>query len=328
MRHHGVKIKDTALADARECVDFLNSVAESWPAAGQKADILETLVKEYHPQSQPQPTQSEQSVPLGSGGRSDSTASRPLDGQSSFDQAGSGPSASGSGSAYQATTMPVNIQQPNQQTQSQWDPTQNLLATSNQSTGYPTMPWTFTPAFQQAPPPQIPNPSLGLSPSPIASGQPIEDFNDPFLYSLLNHITFPPHVPQTSNSPGDPMFMPSTEWSPSVPNASAYPPYLTQAHNQQHQVPQPQQQRQQQQQTSHQQHSQATPTGTTQYNVNAPPPGYLNQQHFAGSNQYITHAHDRRFSTTSSTGVDPSDLRNTQISPRGEMQWNEFFGSS
>jgi hypothetical protein len=52
VRHHGTKIKDGAVANARECVDFLHSVAESWPAAGQKADILDTLVKEYQPHAQ------------------------------------------------------------------------------------------------------------------------------------------------------------------------------------------------------------------------------------------------------------------------------------
>jgi hypothetical protein len=52
VRHHGSKVKDGAVTSARECVEFLNSVAESWPAAAQKADILDTLVKEYHPHAQ------------------------------------------------------------------------------------------------------------------------------------------------------------------------------------------------------------------------------------------------------------------------------------
>lgn len=53
VRHHGARIKNDALASARECIGFLHNVAESWPAAAQKADILDQLVSEYHP---PEPT--------------------------------------------------------------------------------------------------------------------------------------------------------------------------------------------------------------------------------------------------------------------------------
>ncbi len=48
--HHGdSKRKSEAVQRAEECVRFLRLVAVSWPAATDKADILETLVEEWVP---------------------------------------------------------------------------------------------------------------------------------------------------------------------------------------------------------------------------------------------------------------------------------------
>lgn len=45
--HRTASVKASALQQASECVTFLRHVAESWPAAGHKADILQTLVRDY-----------------------------------------------------------------------------------------------------------------------------------------------------------------------------------------------------------------------------------------------------------------------------------------
>lgn len=47
VRHRSTKVKDEALNNTNECVSFLRLVAESWPAAGHKADILQELVEDY-----------------------------------------------------------------------------------------------------------------------------------------------------------------------------------------------------------------------------------------------------------------------------------------
>lgn len=45
--HRSANVKASALQNASECVTFLRHVAESWPAAGHKADILHALVIDY-----------------------------------------------------------------------------------------------------------------------------------------------------------------------------------------------------------------------------------------------------------------------------------------
>lgn len=45
--HRTASAKSAAVKQATECVTFLRLVAESWPAAGHKADILNALVMEY-----------------------------------------------------------------------------------------------------------------------------------------------------------------------------------------------------------------------------------------------------------------------------------------
>lgn len=45
--HRSATSKKQSVANAQECVSFLRHVAESWPAAGHKADILEALVLDY-----------------------------------------------------------------------------------------------------------------------------------------------------------------------------------------------------------------------------------------------------------------------------------------
>jgi hypothetical protein len=45
--HRSTSVKANAVRHASECVDFLRNVAESWPAAGHKADILQGLVIDY-----------------------------------------------------------------------------------------------------------------------------------------------------------------------------------------------------------------------------------------------------------------------------------------
>lgn len=307
VRHHGARIKDTALADARECVDFLNSVAESWPAAGQKADILDTLVREYHPQTESSPF--EQSITLNRGSMSASTGSRSQGESRSVDTPASVFAGSTSENVNHSTTMPVNIQrQPEQHQQPQSDP-MSLLATSSQSTGYPSLPWNFASAFPQAPPPANPvqmAPSLGLSPT---SGQTSEDYNDPFLFSLLNHITLPPNVPQTATSPEDMMFMPSTAWSPAM---STYQAQM---------APQlPRQQGPSQQQSQH--------PFSTQMDGNSTLLAYMNQHQFMGSTSQSQERNQPLSANNSNTGADPSVSGSNVNGPRSDVQWNGYFGSS
>lgn len=283
------------MADAKECVDFLNSVAESWPAAGHKAEILENLVKEYHPQSQS--TTFEQSITLGQGIRRGSSARAEEDGSYGAKAAGLSPVSntaattdargnSYSGSA-QSRSMPVGIPPPAQMTD-QSQSVNPMLATSNQSTGYPSMPWSLL-AQTQPNVTEIPfgqSQSFGMSPppAPLPNNATNEEYTDPFLYSLLNHITLPPHVPQPDTSPGDFSFMPQAGWSPAMPN-------YQQAGN------------------------------GTNYDFGGNNTSLAQLMGMASSHQ----GSDRRFSNTSGA-LDPSDRRQTQ-SPK-EMQWNGYFGSS
>jgi hypothetical protein len=57
--HRSDSAKAAALQNSKECVSFLRLVAESWPAAGHKADILEALVVDY---AEPKPSKT-QSLP-------------------------------------------------------------------------------------------------------------------------------------------------------------------------------------------------------------------------------------------------------------------------
>lgn len=308
VRHHGARVKDTALADARECVDFLNSVAESWPAAGQKADILETLVREYHPQTESLPF--EQSITLDRASISGGTGSRSQGESRTADSSVSLIAGLTSENINHSITMPVNIEQQPQHQSAQSDP-MSLLATSNQSTGYPSLPWNFASAFQQAPPlanPTQMTPPLGMS---TTSGEMSEDYNDPFLFSLLNHITLPPNVPQTATSPEDAMFMPSTAWSPPISN------YQTQSASRQDRRHGPSQQ------------SQQNPF-SSQMDGNSTLLAYMNQPHVMGStNQYQALEHEEVFSPNNrNTGVGPSVPPNNVNGPRSNMQWNGYFGSS
>lgn len=69
-----------------------------------------------------------------------------------------------------------------------------------------------------------------------------DQFTDPFLVSLLNHITLPPQVPQSVSSPND-LYMSNLGWSPqaslsggqhfnsaqyNLPTSYAEPSYLNQ----------------------------------------------------------------------------------------------------
>lgn len=122
VRHHGSKVRDGAVTSARECVDFLHSVAESWPAAGQKADILDTLVKEYHPQNQS--AIFEQAITLGSGSAQGTRTER-------------------SGSIQQAYTQTTQATQPITMPQRQASvyPNQNSAFSGSFSSSYSEAPW-------------------------------------------------------------------------------------------------------------------------------------------------------------------------------------------
>jgi hypothetical protein len=122
VRHHGLKVRDGAVSSARECVDFLHSVAESWPAAGQKADILDTLVKEYHPQNQS--AVFEQAITLGSGSTQATRTER-------------------SGSIKQAYTQTPQATQPiaMQQQQPAAYPNQDSAFSGSFSSSYSDVPW-------------------------------------------------------------------------------------------------------------------------------------------------------------------------------------------
>jgi hypothetical protein len=173
-------------------------------------------------------------------------------------------------------------------------PVNPMLATSNQSTGYPSMPWSFLAQTQgnNANTTYAQPQSFGMSPppAPLPANPNNEQYTDPFLYTLLNHITLPPHLPQTDTSTGDFTFMPQTGWSPAM---STF------------------------------QHQQSNPN--IGYDVNANTNNASLAQLMSMASSTPAHDHDRRFSAGSGS-LDTSDLRQNQ-SPTKEMQWNGYFGS-
>ena len=65
--HRSPTVKANAFRNASECVTFLRHVAESWPAAGHKADILQGLVVDY---AEPTTSSASRSVAIPSQSRS------------------------------------------------------------------------------------------------------------------------------------------------------------------------------------------------------------------------------------------------------------------
>jgi hypothetical protein len=119
------------VTSAKECVDFLNSVAESWPAAGQKADILDTLVREYHPHTQT--AVFEQAITLGTGSdpRETKVSHSPQQRAAWIPQ----------------STQPIPVRQPTSNSQAQ-----DTMLSSSFSSSYPESPWQ-----NPAPYPQLQN---------------------------------------------------------------------------------------------------------------------------------------------------------------------------
>jgi hypothetical protein len=115
------------VTSARECVDFLNSVAESWPAAGHKADILDTLVREYHPHTHS--TAFEESITLTSG--SMSSMRPPAESKPSHPRP----------VPVQQTTQPIPVQQQQQATYTNQD---SLFTSGSFSSDYSEAPWQFS----------------------------------------------------------------------------------------------------------------------------------------------------------------------------------------
>jgi len=103
-------------------------VAESWPAAAQKADILDTLVKEYHPHSQS--ATFEQAITLGS-----SSSHRGKEG-SQFSQ-------------QQATQTPQFTQPIPARRRSATIHTQDSIFSGSFSSSYSDAPWQPSPSYTQ-----------------------------------------------------------------------------------------------------------------------------------------------------------------------------------
>ena len=103
VRHRTNKIRETAITGARECIGYLYSIGESWPAAKHKGDILSKLVEDYHLEST---TDSHPETGAGQGVESPRVSTSPVDPTSWIIDSQPGPS-----NYQQIPAMPVQPQQ-------------------------------------------------------------------------------------------------------------------------------------------------------------------------------------------------------------------------